>query len=254
MTMISLGAGVQSTALALMSLSGELPPVQYIVFADTHFDPPSTYDTIEYIRHHAAGKSTVVVVDGGDIRNDIGVMPMHYQSGCGMRHRICTTKHKIQPLHKFIRETMGADWRKLRCEQWLGISADEFMRAKPSRVKYVINRFPLLEREWDRQDCINWLKANRHPVPEKSACISCPYRNRQTWEEMAKRYPDMVHDAMRLERVINEDRAAKGLPEEIYFHRALKPLDSLNLINPTASMFDDETDLFDNECDGVCGL
>ena len=41
---ISLGAGVQSTAVALLAVHGEIPPVEHAVFADTGWEPKEVYD------------------------------------------------------------------------------------------------------------------------------------------------------------------------------------------------------------------
>ncbi|MDD9996043.1 MAG: hypothetical protein OXS35_09940 [Dehalococcoidia bacterium] len=41
-------------------------------------------------------------------------------------------------------------------ELWLGISADEFSRARPARERWMRNRYPLIEAGMSRQDCIDW--------------------------------------------------------------------------------------------------
>ncbi|MGY2019883.1 hypothetical protein [Nocardia gipuzkoensis] len=45
--LLSLGAGVQSTVLALMACRGELPGLDGAVFADTGWEPPAVYDQVE---------------------------------------------------------------------------------------------------------------------------------------------------------------------------------------------------------------
>ncbi|KKN55324.1 hypothetical protein LCGC14_0583140, partial [marine sediment metagenome] len=40
---LSLGAGVQSTAVLLMSCQGVLPPLDAAVFADTGWEPKAVY-------------------------------------------------------------------------------------------------------------------------------------------------------------------------------------------------------------------
>lgn len=75
-------------------------------------------------------------------------------------------------------------------EVWLGISLDEWVRAKPSRVKFMVNRWPLLERRRTRQDCVDWLESRGLPVPPKSACLGCPYRRPSEWLEMKRDSPD----------------------------------------------------------------
>ena len=50
-------------------------------------------------------------------------------------------------------------------------------RMKPARDKYILNRHPLIEANMSRQDCINYLNKNKIPLPEKSACIICPFHD-----------------------------------------------------------------------------
>lgn len=44
MRFLSLGAGVQSSTLALMIALGELPPVDAAIFSDTHWEPRAVYE------------------------------------------------------------------------------------------------------------------------------------------------------------------------------------------------------------------
>ena len=48
---LSLGAGVQSTTLALMINQGELPMVDCAVFADTKGEPKYVYDHLNWLKH-----------------------------------------------------------------------------------------------------------------------------------------------------------------------------------------------------------
>ena len=47
LNVLSLGAGVQSSTLLLMSLNGDMPPLDYVIFADTGWEPRSVYDHLE---------------------------------------------------------------------------------------------------------------------------------------------------------------------------------------------------------------
>ena len=49
LTIISLGAGVQSSAMAIMSAKGDFPPVDCAIFADTGYEPKAVYKYLEYI-------------------------------------------------------------------------------------------------------------------------------------------------------------------------------------------------------------
>ena len=46
---LSLGAGVQSTCMALMAARGELPPVDAAIFADTGAEPQRVYDHLDWL-------------------------------------------------------------------------------------------------------------------------------------------------------------------------------------------------------------
>jgi hypothetical protein len=48
MRILNLGAGVQSTTLFLMLIDGDLPPVDYAIFADTGDEPQDVYQHLEF--------------------------------------------------------------------------------------------------------------------------------------------------------------------------------------------------------------
>ena len=47
MRILSLGAGVQSTALLLMMIHGEIPKADAVIFADTGWEPAAVYKHLE---------------------------------------------------------------------------------------------------------------------------------------------------------------------------------------------------------------
>ena len=48
---LSLGAGVQSSTMALMSAKGELPKADCAIFADTGYEPKAIYNYLNYYLH-----------------------------------------------------------------------------------------------------------------------------------------------------------------------------------------------------------
>ncbi len=51
LTVISLGGGVQSSVMALMAGEGTLGSLpDCAIFADTHWEPPSVYDHVEWLK------------------------------------------------------------------------------------------------------------------------------------------------------------------------------------------------------------
>jgi 3'-phosphoadenosine 5'-phosphosulfate sulfotransferase (PAPS reductase)/FAD synthetase len=50
LTVISLGAGVQSSTMALMAADGELPKPDCAIFADTGNEPKAVYTYLDFLK------------------------------------------------------------------------------------------------------------------------------------------------------------------------------------------------------------
>ena len=50
MKILSLGAGVQSTTVLLMSIRGELPRIDHAIFADTGWEPKAVYEHLDRLK------------------------------------------------------------------------------------------------------------------------------------------------------------------------------------------------------------
>jgi hypothetical protein len=69
---LSLGAGVQSTTLALMAAHGEIGPMpDCAVFADTGWEPKAVYEHLAWLRSPNVLPFPVHIVSAGDLRADI---------------------------------------------------------------------------------------------------------------------------------------------------------------------------------------
>ena len=69
---LSLGAGVQSTTLALMAAHGEIGPVpDCAIFADTGWEPKAVYEHLAWLRSPNVLPFPVHIVSAGDLRADL---------------------------------------------------------------------------------------------------------------------------------------------------------------------------------------
>ena len=69
---LSLGAGVQSTAVLLMSCRGILPKLDHAIFADTQWEPSEVYEHLEWLTAEAAKYGIPVhIVTAGKIVGDL---------------------------------------------------------------------------------------------------------------------------------------------------------------------------------------
>jgi hypothetical protein len=257
---LSLGAGVQSSVMALMSEKGELPPVDAMIFADTQFEPKSVYAHLDWLETQLS--TPVYRVSIGNIRDDHirsvsegtnirGMMPLFTGNGFGRRQ--CTNAYKIEPVKKQIRTLLGLKKRQrvpkgIKVEQWLGISTDEAARMKPSTDKWINNKWPLVEMGMSRQHCLLWFEKN-YPsrVLAKSACICCPYHNDAMWRDMKINDPTSFAEAVEFDRQIRISQTGK----EQYVHKTLKPLGEVDFRNLEDK---GQINMFNNECEGMCGV
>jgi len=266
LTVISLGVGVQSSTMLLMAAKGELPNVDCAIFADTGYEPKSVYNYLSLLKKIV--KFPIYQVSKGNIKDDIinsiknntkfPTAPFFTQNAItgkkGMLRRQCTADYKIVPIRKKLRELCNVGYRKRfpkdkYIEQWIGISTDEIQRMKPARDPYILNRHPLIEMNMSRQDCINWMKKNQFPLPEKSACIMCPYHNDAYWHFMKTERPSEFADAVQFDKNIRT--GAKNIKDNLFLHRSCKNLDEIEF---NKKENDKQLDMFNNECEGLCSI
>src|SRR4051812_25177815 len=69
---ISLGAGVQSTTMALMAAHGEIGPMpDAAIFADTGWEPKHVYDHLRWLMSGNVLPFPVHIVSNGNLRDDL---------------------------------------------------------------------------------------------------------------------------------------------------------------------------------------
>lgn len=248
---LSLGAGVQSTAVLMLILEGRLQ-ADAAIFADTGWEPPSVYQHLDDLqkRCDAAG-FPLHIVTAGNIRSNDGAHDLPYylanpDGSGGMNRRQCTANFKIQPIRRKLRSIMLEAGHKTAL-QLFGISADEVQRVRTSDRKYITNEYPLIDMWWRRSDCINYLTTLGMSAP-RSACIGCPYHSDSEWRRLRDHEPAAFADAVAFERQVQE--RGIGLRATPYLHRQRVPLDQVDLSTP-----EDHGQLtFNDECEGMCGV
>lgn len=168
----------------------------------------------------------------------------------GQLRRQCTGRWKIDPIRRTLRDELrqrGVKSPKAGAvEMWMGISLDEWDRARSADVAYIANRYPLLERKMRRQDCVTWLLDHALPVPPKSACTFCPYHNRRAWAEMKRAGGPDWEQAVKVDQAIREKRPPFGL----FLHRDRIPL--VEAVRIPEDHGYSQGDLFGDEDDDGC--
>lgn len=261
MIYISMGWGVQSWTLAAMSALRELPPVDAAIHADTMSERQETYrfaqEWTPWLETH--GVRVVTVSDPQQTQKvtthqtNIPAFTVGGKTNRGQLRRQCTNHWKIIPMRRWISaELKRLDIRKSPdiVEQWLGITEDEWKRAKDSDVQYIKYKFPLLDMGFTRLACVEWLQKNNLPVPVKSSCTFCPYHGRAAWNEMKRAGGADWEQAVDMDNQIRNVRP----PHALFIHSSRIPLiDAVNI--PEDAGLSQLSMIYDDECDsGYCFL
>jgi len=195
---ISWGLGLQSTTMCVMSVFGDLPPVDFVIFCDTGWERGYSYDILKFyskwMDDHDLANYTVKT---SNIRHDMLTgnisMPLYNGNGKGMLKRQCTGKYKIVPFRQKIRELLGLSHKgpvKTHVVNvCLGITTDEIERIAPSDSQWLKNTFPLVDIGMSRADCTEYLKSKGLPIPGKSSCVGCQYHDDFHWHDMRLNSP-----------------------------------------------------------------
>jgi hypothetical protein len=185
---------------------GEIELLDAAIVADTQWERKHTRKVFKFYKTWAENHGIPVeIVTAGKIR-ELGAtehihIPFWTETGAPLQ-RQCTSEFKIKPIKRGMRHLAGFSENKSphprsgQFESWIGISWDEWERMSTSEVKYITNRYPLVERKITRWDCEENFKRLGLPIPSKSACIGCPYRDATSWLEMKNNDPDEFEDAI----------------------------------------------------------
>jgi len=90
------------------------------------------------------------------------------------------------------------------------------LRMKTSDVKYITNRWPLIEKRMTRNDCVNWLERHGLEVPLKSSCYFCPFHSTAEWRKIFYFGDSDWQKAVEVDKQIRKARP----PYDLYLHPA----------------------------------
>lgn len=278
MRIISLGLGVQSTALYLMSSMGQLPAADHAIFADTGKESVATYRYLDFLQGWQLKNGGIPITVRRDKNLYLDLMQMGsgnrfasipaYTAGengnnVGMLKRQCTYDYKIRIIDDYIRDRiygLPKGSRRPKTELWHGITTDEIERMTYPREAWKTNIYPFLgyytghngdceTLSWaspmSRQEVSRWYGRSRLPLPPKSACVFCPYQSDSSWARKKKFAPEDFQAAVRVDEAIRNS-TRKGITRPVFLHRSCKPLAEV--------VFDGGDDTEYGECSGTCHL
>lgn len=232
---LSYGGGVQSVAMCVLVARGVLERPDYIVCADTGREAASTWDYLtevmqpfleRYGLHVDIAPHDLSTVDLYSHQGDV-LMPMH--TSTGQLRTYCSVEWKKRPVNRWLR-AQGVQ----QAVKWIGFSLDERRRATlQDSEKWISIRYPLLELNLTRQDCLNIIQAEGLPEPPKSACWMCPHRRNSEWRHIRDNYPEDWAAAIKLDEELRDAAPLDTLDDDrLWLHRDRVPLAEADIDTP----------------------
>jgi hypothetical protein len=267
---LSLGAGVQSSTMALMAAKGELPMPDCAIFADTQAEPKAVYEWLDWLENELP--YPVYRVTAGSLTEKNLEVRVSQKSGRtyskklipafmlspdgkkGLLGRGCTVDFKIVPVVRQIRKLLGLKSvrsKEILVHQWIGISMDEIIRMKDSRESWIKHTFPLIDMKMTRKNCLDWMKKNGYSEPPRSACTYCPFHSDDEWlrvKQNKEEWEAVINFEEELQKTASKCELLKGVP---YLHSSCKPISEINFVKKKGYK---QLELFGNECEGMCGV
>lgn len=206
----SIGFGVQSTAMAIMSGIDEMPRADKYYFSLLR-ETPQTLDYIDYIipRLSRLGVDVEILkpidiyehVLSWPISDRVSMLPLWFLGNDGRRqplNRQCTKDFKIDVIAAEIRNYLGIKRLKRNSVRiWQGISIDEISRAKRSALfpdSFRVNHYPYIGqfanitypgKDWEsfsrQKITTNIFNRLGIKVPPRSSCFFCPFHDVFYW-------------------------------------------------------------------------
>lgn len=256
MKILSFGAGMQSTALALMACENAknaehpyplVPVYDIVVFCDLGFEPPWVLDQVEFTRRACEWAGIRFekldtplyqdfVKNFGE-RRTISI-PWWTLGDDGHKSRMprnCTIDYKVEAISKFIRwEVLGyKKGQRLRPEDekahemHMGFSFEEKRRCKENPNRMFVNKFPLVEMGLVRADNYAYIRDVWGLETKASACTFCPYHKNFFFQHLKENRPETYQKLLEVDNLLRDKNPKPPMDSDLFISRSRKRIADL---------------------------
>ena len=203
---VSFSGGKDSTAM-LLRLIEEKKPIDEIIFCDTGKEFPDMIKHIKKVEDYIKRPITILKAensfdyifaewkraDSSEYSNVKG-----YGWPSAMK-RWCTTMLKTAVFKKYIKEHYS-DYKT-----YVGLAYDERNRIEKNTDKH--NIYPLNDWRMTENDCLHYCYDRGfdwnglYKIFNRVSCYLCPLQKKSDWLNLEKHYPELLADALRLDRL-----------------------------------------------------
>ena len=253
---LSCGAGMQSTALALISCAQVKGTVQYpqvprydaVIYCDLGNEPEWVSDQVRFLETACREHEIPFYILRSDLYRDymnkfgrerVAAMPFWTLDESGKEGRIarrsCTVDYKILMIQKFFRyQLLGyRPHQRLRTEDvgahelHIGFSFEEATRSFPSQHKMFQNHFPLIEMKWQRKDTYAYNLDVWGLDTKASACCICPFHKNYFFRHLKLHYPEDYRNVVDFDDMLEKMQPHSLIRNRIYLSRSRKRIRDL---------------------------
>lgn len=224
MIIVSYGGGINSTAMLIECVIRKIP-IDLILFADTGGEKPHTYEYIKVFSDWLIknGMPEIVTVKVESETLEEACLRKKCLPSIAYGFKSCSQRFKLEPQNKYVRnlESVSDYWKSGgRIIKFVGFDADEPHRAKDYSDKKYIVKYPLIEWDMGRKECIEAIEDEGLCVPGKSACFYCPSSRISEIKALKQQYPELADRAIKMEENA-ELTSVKGLGRSYSWKNAL---------------------------------
>lgn len=253
---LSCGAGMQSTALTLISCAqtkGEIcypqvPRYDAVIYCDLGNEPSWVIRQVHFLEETCRNHAIPFYILRSNLYQDymerfgrehVSAMPFWTLDEEGkpgkIARRSCTVDYKILMIHKFVRyHLLGyRPYQRLRAEDigahelHIGFSFEETNRSFPSRHKMFQTRFPLIEMRWQRKDAYAYNLDVWGMDTKASACCICPYHKNYFFRHLKLHYPADYQNIVDFDDMLEHMQPHSRIRNQVYLSRSRKRIRDL---------------------------
>lgn len=196
---IALSVGHEEEAKRIAALQ-MAPKIEYF-FTDTGKELPEVYSYLLILEKYLGKPIVRLTPFNSDADNNVAPFDHFLKAEHGgllpsRQQRWCTFKMKLKPMENFV----GTD----KAINYVGIRADETVRARLSSRKNITAAYPFVQDGLVRDD-IYKLLSNTAGIPKyyewrsRSGCYFCFFQRKREWLGLRKRHPDLFQKAIEYE-------------------------------------------------------
>lgn len=253
---LSCGAGMQSTALALISCAQvdgpvehpEVPRYDAVIYCDLGIEPEWVARQVAFLEDACTRQGIPFYILKSDLYQDymenfgvrrVAGMPfwtLDEDGKAGKIHRrACTIEYKILMIQKFVRyRLLGYQlYQRLARkdigahELHIGFSYEEANRSFPSHHKMFKNRFPLIEMKWQRKDTYAYNLDVWGLDTKAGACCICPYHQNYFFQYLKEHYPRHYQNVVDFDNMLENMQPPSPIRNRVFLSRSRKRIRDL---------------------------